>query len=267
VKGLQVAMDYLHRLYAFRYFLFSLVRNDLSNRYRRSFLGVAWSMVKPVGMTLILCFVFRNVFSSSEKSYAPFVLVGVVVWVFIVESMVAGCTTFKTGATYIRQQPIPMALFPLRTILVVGFHSGISFLLAMALAWYSVGLPPLWVLASVLPGVVLLFLLGLSFAAIFGALQTHFPDTQHVIEIGLQGLFYLTPVLYRPDFLQSNRFLSRVIYYNPFTSILELIRRPLLQGSLAGLSCWLVVLGFVAVIGLTAFLTLRKVQRELVFWI
>ena len=122
-------MAYLYRLFELRFFLFSLVKNDLNTRYRRSFLGIAWSLARPIGMTTVMCIVFRTIFNLPLEEYAPFLFIGIAVWQFIVETMMSGCTSFMVGASYIRQQPIPLALFPLRTVLVIGFHAAISLLL------------------------------------------------------------------------------------------------------------------------------------------
>ncbi len=260
-------MEYFSRLIKLRFFLFSLVRNDLNNRYRRSFLGIAWSLARPIGMTTVLCIVFRSIFSLPLREYAPFLFLGVAVWQFIVESMISGCSTFIVGAPYIRQQPIPLALFPLRTVLVAGFHTGVALLMALAITCYFVGFPPFVVLLSVVPVLLLIFLLGFSFAIVCGAIHTHFPDTQHLLEILLQALFYLTPVMYRPDSFKNNELLSRLVAYNPFTAILELIRRPLLTGTVPELRLWGMALAFLAVMGTLSWLILRKFQRELVFWV
>ena len=260
-------MDYFYRLFKLRFFLFSLVRTDLNNRYRRSFLGIAWSLARPVGMTTVLCIVFGSLFGVPLKDLAPFMFVGLAVWQFLVEAMLCGCLTFAVGAAYIRQQPIPLMLYPLRTVLVAGFHTTIALLMAIAVTWYFVGLPSPLALLSLVPVLLLIFLLGLSFAIVCGALHTHFPDTQHLLEIIMQALFYLTPVMYRADSFKKNASLEQFIAYNPFTSILELVRSPLLSGTFPEPKLWLISLAFLAVMGMFSWLILRKFQRELVFWV
>ena len=266
-KGFSQAMAYFYRLFELRFFLFSLVRNDLNVRYRRSFLGIAWSLARPIGMTTVLCIVFRTIFQLELKDFAPFLFIGVAVWQFVVESMLSGCQSFMVGASYIRQQPIPLALFPLRTVLVAGFHTGIALMVGIAVTWYFLGLPSLLMLASLVPVLLVVFLIGLSFAIVCGAIHTHFPDTQHLLEIVMQAMFYLTPVMYRPDTFKSNGLLSTIMAYNPFSSILEMIRCPLLNGTFPALKLWEVALTFLAVMGTLSWLILRKFQRELVFWV
>jgi lipopolysaccharide transport system permease protein len=260
-------VEYPIRLFQLRYFLFSLVWNDLRNRYRRSVLGIAWSLARPLGMTIVLTIVFRGMFGNNRPDYAPYVFLGVAVWQFLVETMIGGCMTFTNGAAYIRQQPLPLLLFPLRAACVSGFHAGIAMLVAVVMACWFVGLPSLFAAMSVIPALMLIFILGLSSAAVCGALHTHFPDTQHLLEIILQGLFYLTPVMYRPDAFANQTKVQWLMAANPLASVLELVRAPLLAGECAGAEHWLKVVCLTAAVSTFAWMVMRKVQRELVFWI
>ena len=260
-------MEQFKRLIQMRFFLFALVRNDLNNRYRRSALGVLWSLARPVGMTTVLCVVFSGTFGTDFRDYAPFLFLSLAIWQFLLDAMLGGCMTFYQGATYIRQQPMPLLLFPLRSVLTSGFHTGVALLLAMAMTCFWVGVPPLVAVVSVVPGLALIFLLALSFATLCGALHTRFPDTQHMLEILLQAAFYLTPVLYRPDAFARDQAIGRIVALNPFTAVLELIRRPLLAGELATLDQWAIAGTFLVAISAAACLVLRRMQRELVFWL
>src|SRR5271155_3367134 len=107
---------YINRIYALRFFWLTLVYNDFRNRYRRSFLGVAWSLARPLGMTLVLYVVFskNEDFSANSASYAPYLFTGIAIWQFLTESILLGCTCFAEGASYLRQQPVPVLIFPMR---------------------------------------------------------------------------------------------------------------------------------------------------------
>src|SRR5262245_1175215 len=109
---------YLSEIWGCRYFWLSLVKNDLRTRYRRSILGLGWSLVRPIAMTVILCAVFRRLFHRDDVwSYAPFLLSGLAVWDYVVTATKQGCHSFFQGESYIRQHPAPIAIYPLRTVL------------------------------------------------------------------------------------------------------------------------------------------------------
>src|ERR1700738_5220154 len=150
---------YLNRIWQLRYFWFSLVRNDLNQRYSRSFLGIGWSLVRPLAMTAVFCVVFARLFDIAVLDYAPFILLGLTFWQFLVETVLNGCDCFTRAAPYIRQQQLPLAIFPLRTVLGTAFHALVALGLAALIAWTFQGLPNGLVLLSLVPSGVLLFLL------------------------------------------------------------------------------------------------------------
>ena len=259
--------DYLRRIWTLRYFWFSLVTNDIRSRYRRSILGVGWSLLRPLGMTAIFCLVFGTLFNQKIETYAPYVLVGMTAWQFIMESLLTGCHCFTNGSSYIRQQKIPHAIFPLRIILGAGFHFGVAFTLGIGIAWYFQGIPSVAHLAFLPISVLILLALGWSLAIIAGVSQTYFPDTSHLLEIGMQILFYLTPVMYRTDAFAGRGRLTAVLNWNPFYSVLELFRKPLLDGELPSLFNLGMSLGITVVAGAIAWFLLRRLERTLVFWL
>ena len=116
-------VNYLARIWNCRYFWLSLVKIDLRARYRRSILGVGWSLLRPIFMTIILCVVFMRLFRRPDIwSYAPYLLSGLCCWDYVVTATKQGCQCFFAGESYIRQHPAPLAIFPLRVALAETFH-------------------------------------------------------------------------------------------------------------------------------------------------
>src|SRR5262245_11940489 len=128
--------NYLAAIWRCRYFWMSLVRMDLRTRYRRSVLGMGWSLLHPIAMTAVLCAVFHVIFKPAQGVawYAPFLLAGLACWQFIVTVTTNGCQCLFQGEAYIRQYPAPMAIYPLRTALGGTVHFGIALAVVIALA-------------------------------------------------------------------------------------------------------------------------------------
>ena len=74
---------YLARIWRLRHFWLALVRNDLRNRYRRSIIGMGWSLLQPIAMTIVLCVVFSQLFHAELRTYAPYLLSGLTFWGFL----------------------------------------------------------------------------------------------------------------------------------------------------------------------------------------
>jgi ABC-type polysaccharide/polyol phosphate export permease len=256
---------YVTDLWRLRHFWLALVRNDLRNRYRRSVLGLGWSLLQPIAMTAVLCTVFAGVFGVSLSEYAPYLLSGLTFWGFISTVAITGCQSYFQSEPYIRQHRAPLAIYPLRTTLSAGYH----FLVGMAVVLTAIGVfsgfnDPL-ALLSLVPSLGLLFVFAWSLAVCTAMCNVLFHDTQHLLEIVLQILFYVTPIMYKPEVL-IKRNLGWAVKFNPFAVLLDLIRKPLLEGTLPSIETTgasvLIVAGAVAI----AVLSLRWCERRLIFF-
>jgi ABC-type polysaccharide/polyol phosphate export permease len=115
----------------------ALVRIDLRKRYRRSVIGIGWSLLHPIAMTIVLCIVFSQLLNQDIRKFAPFLLSGLTFWGFILATVMDGCQCFLQGESYIRQQPAPLAIYPLRSTLGAGFHFLLGFAIVLVLVWWT----------------------------------------------------------------------------------------------------------------------------------
>ena len=91
-------------------------------RYRRSVLGIAWSLLNPIAMTIVLCTFFSQLMNIDVKEYGTYLLAGLSYWTFIATCVHGGCSCLYAGEMYIRQYPTPLAIYPLRIVLGAAFH-------------------------------------------------------------------------------------------------------------------------------------------------
>ena len=267
-------LGYLSSIWRCRFFWLSLVKMDLRTRYRRSFLGLGWSLLHPISMTIVLCVVFKGVLSPGEDmyEYAPFLMAGIATWSFIVTAAVQGCHAMFQGESYIRQFPAPMAIYPLRTALGSMIHFlialtvviGMAFLFRLFTGSQTRLVQHPAALLSLVPTVVLLFLFAWSAAILTGFANVFFQDTQHLCDVAFQMLFYMTPVCYYPSILR-NRHLDFLVDYNPAAAFLELVRQPILHGAVPSVFTYLTAAGTVVLLMGCAALTLARKQQTLIF--
>jgi lipopolysaccharide transport system permease protein len=267
-KYLSGMLVYLQGMWDCRYFVLSLVANDLRSRYRGSILGLGWSLLNPVLMTVVLCFAFSAIFQADMQKLAPSIFAGLTIWNFIAGAAQQGCTSFLQAESYIRQHPVPMAIYPLRTVLTAAFHLVIGLIPVIAVSgWFSpVGLIGVKALISLVPSLMLLLVLGWALAVIMGLVNVWFRDTRHLVDIFLQVVFYLTPIVYLPEQV-AGKPLGEVIRYNPLVPFLNLVRHTILEdripslthfatGALAAVLCLAIAGG-----------VLWKEERRLIFYL
>jgi ABC-type polysaccharide/polyol phosphate export permease len=257
-------LDYVVSIWKSRNFWLGLVVNDLHLRYRRSVLGVGWSLLHPLATALVMGAVFHVVFKVPVRSFLPYLLCGIACWSYLVGAAVGGCQSYIQAEPYIRQHPLPLAVYSLRMTLVGMIHFLIALVLVVVLTLTLRGLDHRPEIFSLSLGVLILMLFGWGLTMLTGFINVVFRDTQHIMEIVFQILFYLTPIMYPVDVLKNSR-IAWVLDVNPAIPFLELIRKPILEGtppSLASLeTAALITLG----VGVVAALTLSWQQRRVVF--
>jgi ABC-type polysaccharide/polyol phosphate export permease len=257
---------YLNGIWRCRYFWLMLVKNDLRQRYRRSLLGLGWSLLQPVAMTCIICFVFHAILNPDANvgEYAGNVLAGLACWNYILTSTIQGCQCLYLGESYIRQYPAPMAIYPLRTALAGTFHFVIAMAMVVILSWCVNGFGNLLVLPSILASMAILFVVTWSLAILAGFANVFFQDTQHLCEVGFQIVFYMTPIIYPESLLRGNN-LAWLADWNPVRALVDLVRKPILEGTMPTTSTWLMAMLTATVLASAASMTLARLQKRLIF--
>lgn len=230
--------QYIARIYDARYFLIHLVRWDMKYKFRRSKLGMLWTVLQPLLLTMIMSTVFSYVFKQDMKTYAPYILSGTLVWEIIQNAFIGNSTSFVAAEAYIRQYAHPIALYPLRTALV----SMCTFLIASCslLVWSAILFPENILLALLsLPTTLLIyFVLSWSISVISSHIFVRYRDYPYIMTLVMQFLWYLSPVFFREEMFESNELLHTVFLINPITQVLKLLRMPLFEGEFAGIATY-----------------------------
>jgi lipopolysaccharide transport system permease protein len=260
-------IGYLSDIWRLRFFWTALVRIDLRNRYRRSMIGIGWSLLHPIAMTVVFCVVFTQFFGQDWKSYGPYVLAGLIFWNFITAGMSQGCQCFFQGESYIRQHPAPLAIYPLRTALGAGIHFLFGLCVLLVFVWLVKGFGNLPYLLSLLPTLMLFFITCWSLAICMGVLNVLFQDCQHLIEVLLQILFYLTPIMYDPNTLNLKGPILKLFYLNPMAIMLGMLREPILYAHLPSLSTYILGASVAVLAAVAAMLTLMRYERRMIFYL
>ncbi len=258
--------NYLAAIWRCRFFWLSLVKVDLRTRYRRSILGMGWSLLHPIAMTVIICLVFHKLFHQDVWTFAPHLLGGLACWNYILSSTTIGCQSLFQGESYIRQYPAPLAIYPLRTTLGATIHFLMALLVVLSLMCYiKAGHLALLPLLSLLPTLCLLFIFCWSLAVLAGFSNVFFQDTQHLCEVGFQICFYMTPIIYTKKILADNG-LTWLLYINPLTPMLDLIRDPIVEGRFPPWPTYAMACGIVSVAAGAAILAMARLQRRVIFY-
>jgi lipopolysaccharide transport system permease protein len=259
-------IDYLARIWHARFFWTHLAMSDLRSRWRRSYFGMLWSMIQPLGMTLLLSLVFSKIFHNDISVYAPYILSGMLIWDFIIASSSGGSLAFVQSDAYIKQCSHPLAIYTLRIVL----SNLVIFLMAsiVLIIWVLVVMPQncniSWIAAlSIFPAVVFIsWPLG-TILAYFGA---RFRDIPHLLGIIFQAVWFISPVYFEAKTFKNSE-LHGLVDYNPVYHLLELVRAPLLNGKFPTAQNYMYVIYTAIFLIILACLIGYKQEKKVIFYL
>jgi ABC-2 type transport system permease protein len=214
-------------LWRYRDLVIQLVRRDIVARYKRSLLGVAWTMLNPLGTTLVLGVVFSQIFHS-KPAYVVYLLSGLVAWNFFAQGTLAAMRQLVWGAGLLHRIYIPRTLFAVTAILTALVNLGLA-LFPLCLVILVSGLRP-WPAVLFLPlAVLLLAAFALGVGLLLSTLAAYFMDIGELYELLLPILLYLTPIIYPEDILPRWA-RGWLVEANPLYRLIVLFRQPLYEG-------------------------------------
>lgn len=178
--------------------VFNLVIKEIRVRYMGAIIGFAWSLANPLVTTLTYVFVFTYMFPSGQAHYALFMIVGFLYWNLFSQVVGASSDVLVSNSGLLQKIYFPRYLVPLASVLVkviLWFSSFVVF----AIAYLFIGGQLSWplVLIPLYFALSMMFIYGI--ALILSVLYVDYRDIKHLIEVGLQVLFWMTPILYSID--------------------------------------------------------------------
>lgn len=259
--------EYFVKIYNSRYFWIHLAKADLKYKFRRSKLGILWTFLNPLFLTLLMTIVFGTVFNIPYGEYAPYILSGLTVWELLTSSVIAGGNAILVGDAYIRQFNHPISIYPLKGALV----NIVSFLIAniSLIIWLLFSNPENIILGLVtLPlTTILYFLIAWPIVIIASFINTKYRDYPQVMALVMQALWYVSPVFFRGDMFQKSVQLKNFFYNNPITHILNLVREPFLYGKLPSAMDYGHVIVLILVLSIFAIVKIKKNEKDIIFYL
>jgi ABC-2 type transport system permease protein len=226
-----LALAELYEVLNYRYLIVQLVRRDIVTRYKRSVLGITWTLLNPLGMMLVLTIVFSQIFKvGTIYGYPAYVLTGLLVWMFFAQTTTAAMVNLVWGGGMLNRIYIPRASFGLSAVgtgLVNIILSTIPLLIVMIIT--KVPITPAILFLPV--PILILAAFSLGVGLLISTFAVYFPDVAEMYQIVLTGWMYLTPIIYPEEVLpESIRYL--VTRLNPMYYIVRLYRIPTYYGRL-----------------------------------
>ncbi|MDI7278130.1 MAG: ABC transporter permease [Anaerolineae bacterium] len=225
------ALEELIQIWRYRDLVVQLVRRDVVTRYKRSVLGVAWTMLNPLGTMLVLTIAFSQLFKRTP-AYPAYLLTGLIAWNFFAQTTLAAMRQLLWGGSLLHRIYVPKTVFAVSAVGtgLVNLSLALIPLLAVMLV-LGVSLRPAIFFLPI--SVLLLASFALGLGLLLSALTAYFADAAEMYEIILTAWLYLTPVIY-PEEIIPPSYRWWLFNLNPMYHLIKVVRLPLYHGTWPG---------------------------------
>lgn len=236
---------------------------DIRLRYRGSILGPFWLTLSTGVMVAALGVLYSTLFKMELHDYLPYLALSLVLWAFVSTLIGEACTCFQSAEGMIRSVRQPFHLYAFRVIvrnLLVLAHNVVVILAVYAVfdAW------PGAMAALALPGLLLWVVDGVGCCLLLGAVCARFRDIPPIVGSVMQIAFFISPIIWKPELLTGSS--ARFLPFNPFFTLLEVVRAPLL-GHAPAASTYVSALFYSALLLSAAWMLFARVRGRLAFWV
>lgn len=226
-KRVHPVLEEITGVFKFSNLIFELIARNIKIRYKRSILGVAWTMINPLLTMLVLTVVFSQLFHLSLPNYSVYLLSGLLLWNFFAQSTIACIKDLMYGGGILRNLRIPKSVFAIAAIGTGIVNISLS-LVPLALIMFIEGIGFHWQLIFIPIAILICSIFTLGIGLLVSSLSIGFADVGEMYQIFLLAWMYLTPIFYPPEIL-ADKYVW-IVKLNPMFYILKVFRSPIYSG-------------------------------------
>ncbi|MDO5539792.1 MAG: ABC transporter permease [Eubacteriales bacterium] len=206
----------------YRYLLMELVKKGITLKYRRSYLGLIWTLIEPLLTMVVLTVVFGTLLGNKETTFPVYILCGRLLYSMFSSATTGAMKAIRANGAMIKKVYVPKYLYPLSSVLFnyVIFLLSLIVLFVVALALKI--RPTIYLLQGIVPMITIL-LLSLGVGMILGTFSVFFRDLEYLWNVALMLIMYMCAIFYYPERLLTSGY-SYVLKYNPLYCIIANFR-------------------------------------------
>lgn len=223
-------MKYIQNFWRYRFLLAELVKKGIKLKYRRSYLGIIWSLLEPIMTTVVLTLVFGTLFNNKDRTFPLYILTGRLLYSYFSKSTKAALKSIRSNAGMIKKVYVPKYLYPLSAVLfnyviflislivlvILGFVVGVY----PALRWFKLALP-----------LFVLLMMSYGVGMILSTIGVFFRDMEYLWDVFLMIIMYTCAIFYQPERLLKSGY-AWVLKANPLYGVISNTRNIVFGNSL-----------------------------------
>ncbi len=228
-------VEEIKAVFQYRELVRQFVSRTLKTRYKRSFLGIVWTLLNPLLTMLVLTLVFSAVFRLTVDHYPVYILSGLTAWLFFSSSTQAAMGEMVWSGELLHRIYVPKSIFVVSAVSTSLVNLFIS-LVPLFLISLALGLPMHRTILVMPFAILLLTMFALGMGLLLATAAIYFADMLPVYEVLLTLWMYSTPIIYPITAIPAE--LRGFFLLNPMYYFLMLFRQPLFEGKIPDWQTW-----------------------------
>ncbi len=256
--------EYLKAFLHYRNLVKELVIKGIKLKYRRSYLGIIWTLIEPLLTMIVLTIVFGTLLGNTDKTYPVFILCGRLLYSMFSSGTIAAMRSINSNAGMLKKVYVPKYIFPLSSVM----YNYVIFLLSLiVLVIVSIVLnvyPTAKTLLAVIP-LINIFLLTLGAGMLLSTYAVFFRDLEYLWNVALTIIMYISAIFYQPSKLLESKF-AAILEFNPLFCIIDNFRSAVFSLDFNWWNAWY-SLGFSLVLIVIGMLEFYRNQNKFILHI
>lgn len=213
---------YIDNFLQYRFLLKELVKKGIKLKYRRSYLGIVWSMLEPLLTMIVLTIVFGTLYGNTDKTFPVYILTGRLLYSFFSTSTKTALKSIRANSGMIKKVYVPKYLYPLSSV-TFNYVIFLISLIVLALVATILGVKPTWYLLQAPIALVILFFMAYGCGMILATIGVFFRDMEYLWSVGLMLVMYTCAIFYYPEKLLKSGW-AWILKYNPLYCTIDIFR-------------------------------------------
>lgn len=213
---------YVDNLLQYRFLLSELVKKGIKLKYRRSYLGIVWSMLEPLLTMVVLTIVFGTLYGNTDKTFPVYILTGRLLYSFFSTATKSALKSIRTHSGMIKKVYVPKYLYPLSTV-IFNYVIFLISLVVLALVSIVLGIKPTIYLLQIPVALILILVLAYGIGMVLATIGVFFRDMEYLWSVALMVVMYTCAIFYYPEKLLASGW-DWILKFNPLYCIIDIFR-------------------------------------------
>ena len=213
---------YIDNLIQYKFLLSELVKKGIKLKYRRSYLGIVWSLLEPLLTMIVLTIVFGTLYGNTDKTFPVYILTGRLIYSYYSTATKSALKSIRANSAMIKKVYVPKYLYPLSTF-IFNYIIFLISLIVLAAVSIVLGIKPTIYLLQAPIALILVLILSYGCGMILATIGVFFRDMEYLWSVVLMIIMYTCAIFYYPEKLLKSGWFW-ILKYNPLYGIIKIFR-------------------------------------------